>query len=71
MRHFLRDARNERDLTMREAADSVGISPGHYSMIEHGQRTPSGAVALKLSNVFKIDMSFFYMDGHLDGKKTS
>ena len=67
VRQFLRDARSERNLTMREAAELVGISPSHYSMIECGQRDPSGKVAIRLSTTFCVSVESFYPIVHSNG----
>ena len=60
MRDFMRDARQERKLTMQQAADQLNVSVGYYSMLEHGQRTPSGAVAIRISKLFCVPLEKFY-----------
>lgn len=60
MRIFLRDARKSRDYTMREVAELVGISPGYYSLIEHGKKTPSGKVAARLSKLLGVPLEKFF-----------
>lgn len=60
MRDFMRDARQERKLTMQQAADQLNVSVGYYSMLEHGQRTPSGAVAIRISKLFGVPLEKFY-----------
>lgn len=60
MRDFMRDARLERKLTMQQAADRLELSAGYYSMIEHGQRTPSGQVAVRISKLFDIPLEKFF-----------
>ena len=60
MREFMRSARMERKLTMQQAADQLNLSAGYYSMIEHGQRTPSGPVAVRISKLFDIPLERFF-----------
>lgn len=60
MRDFMRAARCERNLTMQQAADQLQVSVGYYSMLEHGQRTPSGHVAIRISKLFNIPLEKFY-----------
>lgn len=60
MREFMRDARLARKLTMRQAAEQIGVSVGYYSMLEHGQRRPSGIVAIKLSRLYSVPVEKFY-----------
>ena len=59
-RNFLREARKDRGFTMRDVAARVDISPGYYSMIEHGQKTPSGSVAVKLSKLLGVPLERFF-----------
>ena len=37
---FLKSKRNERKRTVRELAESIGVSAGYYGDIEAGRRTP-------------------------------
>lgn len=60
MRDFMRQARLDQELTMRQAAEKIGVSVGYYSMLEHGQRTPSGIVAIRLSRLFSVPVEKFY-----------
>ena len=60
MRDFMRDARQERNWTMQQAADQLKVSVGYYSMLEHGQRTPSGQVAVRISKLFGVPLEKFY-----------
>ena len=38
---FLKDKRNEREITIRPMAERVGVSAGHYCDIESGRRSPA------------------------------
>lgn len=59
-RNFLRDARKTRGFTMRDVAARADISPGYYSLIEHGKKTPSGAVAIRLSKLLGVPLEKFF-----------
>lgn len=54
MRDWLKDARMQKNLTMKQAADNLGISESYYSMIENGdrQKTLDLSMAQKLSDLF-------------------
>ena len=38
---FLKNKRNEREISIRPMADMISISPGHYCDIESGRRSPA------------------------------
>ena len=38
---FLKEKRNEREISIRPLAEKVGISAGHYCDIETGRRSPA------------------------------
>jgi len=38
---FLKDRRNEREISIRPLAEKIGISAGHYCDIESGRRSPA------------------------------
>lgn len=44
-------ARRKAGLTSHKVAASAGISPGYYSEIEHGKKTPSARVLKQLAKV--------------------
>lgn len=54
MRDWLKDARSEKQLTMKQAADQLGISESYYFLIERGERKQNLDLALvkKLGDVF-------------------
>ena len=56
MRKWLRDARQKKGYTMKEAAQQLDISESYYSLIENGERQKKMDVMLvmKLSSVFGI-----------------
>lgn len=58
MRSWMEKARKDCKLTMKEAADKLGISESYYSMIECGKRQQrlDIALAVKISAVFCISL---------------
>ena len=52
---FLKKKRNERTMTLRAMADSIGIGYGYYSDLESGRRTPLDLEFLdKIKSVLKL-----------------
>jgi len=43
---FLKDKRNEREISVRPMAEQVGVSAGYYCDIESGRRSPVDRVLL-------------------------
>lgn len=71
-RNWLIDMRNKKGLKQKELADRCGIRNSFMSMIENGQRDPSGVVALKIAEVLGFDMSLFYAENvHETKNKTA
>lgn len=54
MRDWLKTARADKQLTMKQAADQIGISESYYFLIENGERKKNLDLALvkKLADVF-------------------
>ena len=54
MRDWLKAARSDKQLTMKQAADQIGISESYYFLIEQGERKKNLDLALvkKLADVF-------------------
>lgn len=53
---LLREWRTDLEFTMKEVADSIGISVPYYSDIEHERRNPLKTEQIKqVSNLFKLD----------------
>lgn len=67
MRDWMVKKRKNLKLSQSFVASAVGISRGHYSDIENSRRDPSGKVAKKLADFFKVDMALFFKD---IGRKT-
>lgn len=57
MRHRLKNARTEQQLTQQEVADYIGISQRNYCDIERNKSNPSWEVALRLEQFFNIPAS--------------
>jgi len=57
----LKKARTEKQLTQKEASDSIGISYSMLSKMELGLKTPSKETMLKVANFYgkTIDSLFF------------
>lgn len=56
MREWLRDLRNQKELTMKAVAEKLGISESYYCAIENGERQKrmDMLLAAGLSAVFEI-----------------
>lgn len=57
-RAWMRILREARHMTQTQVAAAVGISLTYYQYIEYGWRTPSEAVAVKLSKVLDFPPEF-------------
>ena len=55
----LRRLREERNMTLTEVSDAVGLSPGHLSQIERGGRGMSSRVARELSKLYGVELEGF------------
>jgi len=58
----MRNLRNKQDLTQKDCADRLGISPSYLNQIENNQRPLTAAVILALVEEFKADISKFTVD---------
>ena len=56
-RKYLLEKRKEKNLSTKEIALILGISPTHYNDIENGKRNPSIELSLKMSEFFKIPLT--------------
>lgn len=54
--------RKDRKLTLREAAEKVGLDHSYLSKIERGVQNPSLKTIESLSNFFDVDRSYFFTD---------
>lgn len=65
--YYLRVWRAERDLSIRNAASSFGITPSHLSLIESGLRgaSPDVAIAMAAATGAPIDTFFVFKKDRL------
>ena len=49
--HYLR---TQRDLTLRQVAEMVGVHYAHLNRIEHGAKRPSTDLVLKVAEIFNV-----------------
>jgi transcriptional regulator with XRE-family HTH domain len=52
--------RTEKNLSMRELGEQVGVSHAHISKLESGINSPSVDLLEKLAEFFHIDISYFF-----------
>lgn len=53
--NYLQNLRKERNLSLREVADHIGIDISMLSKIEHGERQLQGHMLKPLSELFKLN----------------
>ncbi len=58
--------RKQKELTLQQLADSVGVTPAHISRIEHGKVSPSLANLRKLAKALDRRMVDFFVDELID-----
>ena len=58
MRGWLKEARTERGLTLKDVAENLDITESYYCMIENGERQRKMDIVLarKLSDLFSIPL---------------
>ncbi|MDR0534147.1 MAG: helix-turn-helix domain-containing protein [Verrucomicrobiales bacterium] len=61
---FIRSRRDELDISLRELARQLDITPPFLSDIELGKRYPSEPVMLKLANHFRISIDDLKLFDH-------
>ncbi len=59
---WLRELRNNRNLTQESIARNCNITSNAYCMIENGYRRPSVKVAKKIGATLDFDWTRFYED---------
>lgn len=57
--NYLQNLRKERNLSLREVANHIGIDISMLSKIEHGERQLQSHMLLPISNLFNIDFKEF------------
>ncbi len=60
MREWLKEKREDKNLSQQELADKVEISQQYYSFIEKGNRRPSTQVAKKIATILGFDWTIFF-----------
>lgn len=60
MKNSLKVERAKKNLTQEGLADLIGVSRQTINAIEKGRYVPSTALALKMSEVFKISVNSFF-----------
>src|SRR5215469_6600055 len=63
---FIRELRDKADLSLRELANKVDISPPFLSDIELGRRYPSDETLQKLSKSLKVSVEELKIHDHRD-----
>lgn len=58
--------RLEKKLSMRDLGEKLGVSHAHISKLEKGINNPSMDFLEKLSEYFKIDVSYFFSKDDVD-----
>jgi transcriptional regulator with XRE-family HTH domain len=53
---LLRDLRQSRKVTLREAADGLDIDPSHLSRLERGEKKPSPELRDRVAHYYRIDV---------------
>jgi DNA-binding XRE family transcriptional regulator len=53
-RDWMKKFRSEKKMSIREMAESLGISHQHYNDIENGNRNPSIELAITMAEFFKV-----------------
>lgn len=73
MRKNLKKFREERNLSVEEVANSLGISVSHYYKIESGLRNPTFKLAGDFAKFFITNVDVLFFEEELDesSKKTS
>lgn len=56
----LRLMRTERNLSMKEVADVIGISENYMSNIERDKKTPSDLLIRKIANFYDIEEKYLF-----------
>ncbi|MFH1116749.1 MAG: XRE family transcriptional regulator [Pseudomonadota bacterium] len=63
---LLSEFRKQKELTLQQLADSVGVTPAYISQIEHGKVSPSLANLRKLAKALDRRMVDFFIDELID-----
>lgn len=58
-RQGLREARTERGLKVKEAAERLKVTPEYLSMIENGHRSPSAKLVGRMAEIYQRPVADF------------
>lgn len=58
---YLRDQRNQAQLSLRQLADQAGVSNPYLSQIERGLRKPSAEVLQQIAKALRISAETLYV----------
>ncbi|MDQ0976591.1 transcriptional regulator with XRE-family HTH domain [Neobacillus niacini] len=56
----LRLKRTEKQLSMKEVADAIGISENFLSQVERDKKQPSDSVVTRIANFYKMDEAYLF-----------
>lgn len=60
-------ARESRGVSQKDLADSISVTPGLISKIEHGFRSPTPDVLSEMSRLLRYPVDFFYLQDRVYG----
>lgn len=60
MRKWLKDLREQNNLSQKDISEKISIKPNYYSMIENGERQKqlSMELAKKIADVFDVTLDY-------------
>ena len=64
----IRDKREAFNLTQRELAEVLGITPQHLSLVEQDKKTPSVALLVKLAEKLGVSVDYLVSDKAVPGE---
>lgn len=56
----LKELRENKNITQKDLATSIGVSESYYSLIENGIRTPKPPLIMKIAKILNFDWKDFY-----------
>lgn len=69
MREWLKEARTQSGLTLKQLSENVGVSWQSLAYYESGERRPSPDVAKRIGGFLGFDWTRFYEDKPIDDPK--
>lgn len=58
----MRSAREDKDLTVKAAADALNVTPEYLSMLENSHRQPSQKLIVQMCSVYEKTADYFLVD---------